>query len=246
MLEFVYRSLEAIGYYHPIHPTEVHMPIGLIVGGLGFSLTALLFRRPALAQAARYCFVLAFLFMFPTLIFGIMDWQHYYNGSWLHPIKMKIVLSGVLMLLLSWSVFINRKGVARQAFIIPVYALSFLMVVGLGYYGGELVLGGRATNISRAFGEAGAIFEVNCVNCHPNGRSATNPKLALRNTPQLATFEAFINHVRKPTQLNGSPGDMPPIPEEVLSDEEVWQLYQYIVHVAGVPPTDRKQHGPSH
>src|SRR3974377_1081257 len=102
MLDVIYKSLEAIGYYHPIHATEVHMPIGLVVGGLGLSLAALIFRRPALAQAARYCFILALLFLLPTIVFGIMDWQHYYNGLWLHAIKIKLILSGMLLVLLSW------------------------------------------------------------------------------------------------------------------------------------------------
>jgi uncharacterized membrane protein len=236
MLDVIYKSLEAIGYYHPIHPTEVHMPIGLIVGGLGFSLAALVFRRQALAQAARYCFILAFLFMVPTVIFGIMDWQHYYNGLWLHAIKIKLILSGILLALLSGSVLINRKGVGRPVLLVPLYVLSFLTVVGLGYYGGELILGGRATNIPPSFGQAGSIFEANCAMCHPGGRSVSNPQLSLRNTPQLANFEAFVNQLRTPRLPNGSPGTMPPIPEEALLDEQAWELYQYIIHVAGPPP----------
>jgi uncharacterized membrane protein len=239
MLELIYKSFEAIGYYHPIHPTEVHMPIGLIVGGLGFSLTAMIFHRPALAQAARYCFILAFLFMFPTIIFGIMDWQHYYNGLWLHSIKVKIVLSGILLALLSGSVFVNRKGVGRPALVVPIYLLSFLTVVALGYYGGELVLGGRGTNIPPKFGQAGSVFENNCAMCHPGGHSVTNPQLALRNTPQLANFETFVDQLRNPRLPDGSPGAMPPIPKETLSDEQAWELYQYIIHVVGAPPSAR-------
>lgn len=236
MLDVIYKSLEAIGYYHPIHPTEVHMPIGLIVGGLGFHLAALVFRRPALAQAARYCFILAFLFMFPTVIFGIMDWQHYHSGLWLHAIKIKLILSGILLALLSGSVVINREGVGRPALLVPIYVLSFLTVVALGYYGGELVLGGRAPNIPPSFGRAGSIFEAQCALCHPGGLSVTYPQLPLRNTLQLANLETFVNHLRNPRLPNGSPGTMPPIPEGSLSDEQAWELYQYIIHVAGPPP----------
>jgi uncharacterized membrane protein len=233
MLEVVYKSLEAIGYYHPIHPTEVHMPIGLIVGGLGFSLAALIFRRPALAQAARYCFILAFLFMFPTIIFGVMDWQHYYHGFWLHPIKIKLILSGILLALLSGSVFIERKGPGPRPLVVPIYALSFLMVVALGYYGGELVLGGRGTNIPPKLGQAGSIFKGHCAMCHPNALTVTKPRIPLRNTPQLASFEAFVNQIRNPRLPDGSPGHMSPIPRQTLSDEQAWELYQFIVHVAG-------------
>ena len=233
MLEVVYKSLEAIGYFHPIHPTEVHMPIGLIVGGLGFSLTALVFRRPALAQAARYCFILAFLFLFPTIIFGIMDWQYYYNGLWLHPIKIKFILSGILLALLSCSVFIERKGPGRRALVVPIYAVSFLLVVALGYYGGELVMGGRAKSISPKSDQAGAIFKSNCAMCHSRARTITKPRMPLRNAPELANFESFVNQIRNPRLPDGSPGHMPAIPRQDLSDEQAWELYQYIVHVAG-------------
>ena len=236
MLDVIYKSLEKIGYYHPIHPTEVHMPIGLVVGGLGLSLAALIFRRPALAQAARYCFILALLFLLPTVVFGIMDWQHYYNGLWLHAIKIKLILSGILLVLLSGSVLITRKGVGRPVLVLPIYVLSFLIVVALGYYGGELVLGGRGTNIPPSFGQASSMFGADCAMCHPGGRSGSYPQLALRNTPQLANFEAFVNQLRDPRLPNGSPGTMPPIPKETLSDQQAWELYQYIIHVVGGPP----------
>jgi uncharacterized membrane protein len=236
MLNFIYKFFESIGYYHPIHPTEVHMPIGLVVGGLIFSIVALILHRSALAQAARYCFILAFLFMFPTVIFGIMDWQHYYYGAWLHPIKIKLVLSGILLVLLGWVVFINRRGVEHSVLTVTMYAFSFLIVVALGYYGGELVLGGRSTSIPPSLGQASSIFEANCAMCHSGGRAVSNPQLSLRNTPQLANFETFIDQIRNPKPSKGSSGNMPPISKETLSDEEAWQLYQYIVHVAGAPP----------
>jgi uncharacterized membrane protein len=70
MFDSVYQFLSKIGYNHPIHPPEVHMPIGLVVGALVFALTALLFRRPMLAQTARYCTILAFIGTFPAILFG--------------------------------------------------------------------------------------------------------------------------------------------------------------------------------
>ena len=151
MLDGIYNFLNELGYHHPIHVTEVHMPIGLVVAALVFSLAALLFRRPHLAKVSRYCFILAFIFVFPTIIFGIMDWQYYYNGSWLYDIKIKLILASILLLLLSLGVFLNRGGYAPPVRIIPIYFLSFLTVVALGYYGGELVLGGRSPYIPPEF-----------------------------------------------------------------------------------------------
>jgi uncharacterized membrane protein len=236
MLEDIYRFLEAIGYHHPIHPTEVHMPIGLVVGTLAFSLVAWIFHRPILAQVSRYCFILAFLFLFPTVIFGIMDWQHYYNGLWLHPIKMKLVLAGILLVLLAIGNFLTQRGGAPLVKLIPIYSLSFLTVVALGYYGGELVLGGRAPYIPPEFHQAESIFDAHCSMCHPDGGNIANPKLPLRNAPQLANFNDFVKQIRNPTLPGGQPGTMPPTSKEVLSDEETWDLYQFIVHVMACPP----------
>ncbi len=226
----------AIGYHHPIHPTEVHMPIGLVVGTLAFSLVALVFRRPLLAQVSRYCFILAFLFIFPTVIFGIMDWQYYYNGLWLHSIKIKLILSGILLPLLAIGVFLNRRGQAPLIRLIPIYLLSFLTVVGLGYHGGELVLGGRSPNIPPEFHQAGRLFDTHCSACHPGGGNIANPKLPLRNAPQLSSFENFVSQIRNPKLSGGADSTMPPIPREILSDDDAWKLYQFIIHVMGCPP----------
>jgi uncharacterized membrane protein len=239
MLDDIYGFLQAVGYHHPIHPTEVHMPIGLVVATLAFSLAARVFHRPILAQVSRYCFILAFLFLFPTIIFGIMDWQYYYNGLWLHAIRVKLVLAGILFVLLSIGVFLNRRGEAPFGRIIPIYSLSFLTVVALGYYGGELVLGGRAPYIPPEFRQAESIFNAHCAMCHPGGGNIANPKLPLRNAPQLASFNAFVSQIRNPTLPDGRPGNMPPISREVLSDEEAWDLYQFIVHVMECPPAKR-------
>jgi uncharacterized membrane protein len=233
MLGKVYSSLEAIGYDHPIHPSTVHIPIGLLVGAMVLSLAAVVLRRPSLAQAARSCMILALLFTFPTILIGIMDWSYYYNDLWLHAIRVKVVLSGILVVLLGLGVVVDREGVRLRVLLVPVYVLSFLVVAALGYYGGELVYGGRAANILGSFGQSGSVFEINCAMCHPEGRSVTYPKLPLRNTPQLATLEKFVNQIRDPRLENGEHGKMPPIPREVLSDEDLWELYQYVVHVAG-------------
>ena len=38
--------------------------------------------------------ILAFLGLFPTVLAGYVDWQHFYGGTWLFPIKMKMLLAG--------------------------------------------------------------------------------------------------------------------------------------------------------
>jgi hypothetical protein len=57
--------LERPGYPPPIHATQVHMPIRLIVCALELHISAPLLRYPVLTRIARHC----------TVFVGIMDWQ---------------------------------------------------------------------------------------------------------------------------------------------------------------------------
>jgi uncharacterized membrane protein len=141
MLNSIYKLLGQLGYPHPIHPTEVHMPIGLIVGGLIFRIAAVLLRRPVLGQTAHYCTILAAIFLFPTVLFGYMDWQHFYDGDWLFPIKVKLVLAVILIMLVLNSVFLVHKKGTGSGWVLLNYTASFVVVVALGYFGGNLVYG---------------------------------------------------------------------------------------------------------
>ena len=169
MFDSIYQFLDRIGYPHPIHPTEVHMPIGLIVGALVFRIAAMLFRRPALAQAAHYCTILAFIFLFPTILFGFMDWQHFYAGAWLHPIKIKLFLAAVLIAWISAGLFIAYKRGIESRFVMLNYSVSFLLVVVLGYFGGDLVYGGERPKAPESYLAGMKVFNENCAACHPKG-----------------------------------------------------------------------------
>ncbi len=231
MFDTVYKLLEQMGYPHPIHPTEVHMPIGLIVAALIFRIAATLFRRPALAQTAHYCTILAGLFLFPTVLFGFMDWQHFYAGAWLDPIRIKLVLAVVLLVLVFVSVFLVQTKRNGSAGVLTNYAASFLIVVVLGYYGGNLVYGGAKPKAPEAFVAGMDIFNKNCVSCHPKGGNVIVPTLPVLNsasTQNLATFLAFI---RDPKRRNGSAGAMPSFSSTKVSDQQAGELYNYITRV---------------
>jgi mono/diheme cytochrome c family protein len=231
MFDTVYKLLEQMGYPHPIHPTEVHMPIGLIVGALVFRVAATLFRRPALAQTAHYCTILAGLFLLPTILFGFMDWQHFYAGAWLYPIKIKLVLAGVLLVLVFASVFLARKKGAASGIVLTNYAASFLVVVVLGYYGGNLVYGGARPKAPEADVAGMDVFNENCAACHPKGGNVIVPSLPLLTsayTQNPATFLAFIRNPRRP---DGSAGAMPSFSPTKISDQQASELYKYIADV---------------
>ena len=236
MFDAVYKLLEQIGYPHPIHPTEVHMPIGLIVGALIFRIAATLFRRPALAQTAHYCTILAGLFLIPTLLFGFMDWQHFYAGVWLNQIKIKLVLAVLLVVLVAVSVFLVQRKGTGSAIVLTSYAASFLVVVVLGYYGGDLVYGGTKTKAPEAFVAGMNIFNENCMACHPKGGNVIDPSLPLLNSAYTQNAAALLAFIRDPKRPNGSAGAMPSFSSTKVSDQQASDLYNYIAHVLEKEP----------
>jgi uncharacterized membrane protein len=225
MIDSVYEFLNSLGYPHPIHPTEVHMPIGLVVGGLIVSVTAILFRRERLALTPRHCILLAFLWVFPTILFGYMDWQHFYGGAWLHPIKVKLAVAPLLTLLLFFAILLGRRYGAKSLKVIPVYFLCFCCVVVLGYYGGELVYGGKAAQSPAEFKAGEKIFMANCSGCHPKGGNVLVPGKPILHAPELQDLKTFVQYVRHPI------APMPVFPAAKISDTELKELYEYIANV---------------
>ncbi len=231
MFSSVYHLLNQIGYPHPIHPTEVHMPIGLIVGALIFRITATLFRQPALMRAAHYCTILAFIFLFPTLLFGFMDWQHFYGGAWLFAVKVKLILATLLVVWILAGLWYAYKRGVESRFVLMNYAISFVMVVVLGYFGGNLVYGNDRPKAATPYAAGMNAFNANCVACHPKGGNIVDPRLPILNSTYTRNAAAFIEFIRNPKQPNGFPGAMPSFSVTKISDREAGELYNYIVHV---------------
>lgn len=225
MINAFYDLMDWIGYHHPVHPTEVHMPIGLIVGAFIFALVALIFRRQRLALTPRYCVILAFIWVFPTMILGIMDWQHFYSGAWIEPIKVKLVLTPALVILLGLSIFLERKYGAASMKVLPVYFLCFCFVAGLGYFGGQLTFAGRTVQGPKAFQAGQQIYAVSCTACHPSGGNVLEPSKPVLHSPLLANqqiFQFWLNHPASP---------MPAFPESSISAAQAQALFAYITNV---------------
>jgi uncharacterized membrane protein len=232
MIDAIYNFLEGLGYTHPIHAPLTHMPEGLVAGALVFALAAWAFRRSRLAVTARHCLILALIFLFPTAIAGYMDWQHFYGGAWLTIFKIKLLLTGLLLILLIVCLLFIPEDRPRYAILLPLYFLCFLAVAVLGYLGGQLALGERCFEAPPGAFSAGArIFRVNCSACHPQGGNIINPKLPVMGAPELANSQAFLTYLRQPTRPDGSRGSMPPFPAKRLPDPEVKELYAYIINV---------------
>jgi cytochrome c2 len=232
MFEFIYQTLTNFGYNHPIHPTLTHVPIGMVMGAFIFVLIAVISRKKNLAQTARHCAVLALIAAVPTALLGLMDWQHFYGGSLLFPIKMKLILAAILIVFLALAVIFGFFGETFSKLVISLYTLSLFSVIGLGYFGGELVYGTKAPAAEVAEGpaaEGAMVFQQNCSACHLTDSTATKIGPGLKDLFKgdkfpVSGLAVSEDNFRK--QLQKPLGKMPPFGH--LPPEQVEALIAYL------------------
>lgn len=186
-MEAFYQALHSIGYTHPVHPTMVYLPIGCVMAAFIFALLSLLFRGRGLSISARHCVVLALVGIFPAVALGYMDWQYIRGGTWVFAIKMKIGLAAVLFILLLTAFLRQWKSRAQKDSYPGLYALCFVTVVAIGYFGGELVFGGdhaakhqahspndvekESEQAETTYADIAGILDQNCTMCHKGERA---------------------------------------------------------------------------
>jgi uncharacterized membrane protein len=232
MIESIYQMLAKIGYTHPLHPPATHLPAGLIIGGFVFALIAWIFNRKNLAQTARHCFILAFVMAIPTILLGVMDWQHRFGGAYLFEIKMKLVLAGILLFLLLVAVVYAALSGTFSKTVVAIYALCLVTVIGLGYFGGELVYGtktGTGAETKGLAAEGAALFKQNCFACHFTDSSATKVGPGLKGLFAQDKFPISGRPVSDDSlrQVLKTPfSKMPPFGH--LADEQVDALLDYL------------------
>ncbi len=234
MIEFLYQALAKIGYTHPIHPPVTHATVGMVIGAFVFGITAWKLRHQGLAKTAHHCIILALLSLIPTVILGVLDWKYYYAGAWLFPIKMKIMLAGLLLILLVFALSAGYKAETVSKSAVILYAFCLLNVTALGYFGGELVFGDKSAGQPMhvvGIEVSGEQFSKSCSACHPNGGNSIKQDLPLKTAPQLVTLDTFLAYIRSPKARDGSTTIMPPFPADKLSGEDAQKIYQYIIQV---------------
>lgn len=141
MIESFYNLLAVFGFHHPLHPIVVHVPMGMVVGGVAFSLADMKWPDKNYAQTAYHCIVFALIAVVPVYIAGLLDWQQWFGGDPSPLVVIKMVLGVVLTLMLFYTVQQKRKG-APQKKLFLLYLVNLAICGGLGYSGGELVWGG--------------------------------------------------------------------------------------------------------
>jgi uncharacterized membrane protein len=241
LIDSFYELLTRIGFTDPPHALLTHMPIGLITGALLFFLVAVIFRRKVLVPTARHVFILAFIFIFPTILFGVLDWLHYFQGQLIQPIKFKIGLAAAVLVITGAGVILGSELKVPTIPQMVLYALAFVCVVGLGYFGAKMVYGGwsgeGATGDApegqeAAFASGSEVFAANCQACHPKGGNVVDPNLPLKGSKRLASLKAFTAFIRAPAMPDGSPGSMPSFGQELISGQQAEDLHLYVSHKA--------------
>ncbi|UCD33313.1 MAG: c-type cytochrome [Desulfobacterales bacterium] len=232
MIESIYLMLAKIGYTHPIHPAITHVPVGLTIGGFVFDITSRFLTRPVLAQTARHCMVLALISVIPAMLLGYLDWQHFYGGAWLFPIKMKIFLAGMLLILLSSALILGLKPEKNANSILLIYAFCLAMVLGLGYFGGELVYGSKTVESGVAEGpvaDGARIFNASCAACHYPDKTETKigPGFqGLFNRESMPSSGLPVSGANIRKQLKTPMQFMPPFSD--LPEEDIEALIAYL------------------
>jgi predicted neutral ceramidase superfamily lipid hydrolase len=139
MIESLYGLLNQVGFTHPLHPAITHLPMGMAMGAFLFSVGSL--RYGDLAKTARHCAILGVIFVPPTMLLGILDWQYFYQGEWTTHIVVKFVLAITLAILFIAAIKVGGGEPKDSRLPILLYALCFLAAVGLGFTGGEIQYG---------------------------------------------------------------------------------------------------------
>lgn len=237
-----------MGYTHPLHPPLTCVPIGMVIGALVFGLSARVLRRPALLVTARHCTILAFIGLFPTAALGYLDWQHFYGGRWILPIKMKMILAGVLFILLLLALILRSRTEATSKKVLPIYFLCFITVTAIGYFGGELVFGHEGGAGAPASGgqqepkgppEAtyaglAAILNDHCVVCHSGSSAPVGLKLDTYSELMAGSQNGPVVVPGKPDEseivrrIKGLSQPRMPFGKPPLSNEEIGLITSWI------------------
>jgi uncharacterized membrane protein len=141
MLDQLYLFLAKFGFTEPLHSPITHMPIGLVVGALIFFILAIVFKNKNLVLTARHASILAFVFVFPTILLGVFDWIHFYHATLFTPIKIKMALAAVALVLLGAGIILGSEIKLHTISMTIIYSATCVCMIGLGYFGAGIIYG---------------------------------------------------------------------------------------------------------
>ena len=238
MIEHLYQFLYSLGYSEPIHPAVVHVPIGVLTGAFVLGVLSCCFHGPVMGRAARYALVISFVSLFPAILLGLMDWQHFFAAGWLFQVKVKLALACALLVLTFLAMVAGRGSEQTSGRVLLLMTFCLLVALGLGYFGGQVVYGGRVPPGPWELRAGEKLYLGNCSGCHPYGGNIVDADAPVRGAPPLKTTDAFIGWIRDPRLDNGARGVMPPFLPSRISDTQADQLRRYVLKVTGAGAPD--------
>ena len=252
MVESFYSFLAALGYDHPVHPIFVHITIGLVFAAFVFLLIAIWRGYDKYALTARHCVVFAFITVFPTYLFGFADWIHFYGGGLSRTFEIKITLGTILIVLLGVAVYLSLRYAHRDPKVLASFLAAFLVVVGLGYYGGELIHGSAQPAAAEAedddddddavsYAQIDQIMQDACVHCHQAGNeiwdlnlsSHENLMAGSKNGPIVVPGEPNESELVK--RIDGTVEPQMPLGGAELSERDVERIIRWVEQGAPGP-----------
>jgi uncharacterized membrane protein len=141
MIDQMYSFLAKFGFNEPLHSPITHMPIGLAVGALIFFIVAVVFKKKNLVLTARHASILAFIFVFPTILLGVFDWIHFYHATLFTPIKIKMALATLALVLIGTGIILGSEIKLHSISMTIIYAATCVTMIGLGYFGAGIIYG---------------------------------------------------------------------------------------------------------
>jgi len=174
---------------------------------------------------------------------GYLDWRHFYAGAALFEIKAKIALALALLITLAAAISMGRQRGSVKITRVAIHLLAVLVVVGLGYFGAELVYGKKTAAPApvapapettspadaQAIAAGEALFKQSCSFCHfsDNTDTKVGPGLqGLFQRPKMAVSQWPVNPDNVRRQLRTPFEKMPAF--ESLSADEIDQLITYL------------------
>ena len=134
----------AMAAKHAQHVVLIHFPIALFMTGAAFDFLAHWTKRPSLAAAAYFNFLVAAAASIPAMITGLLAWQWQLEGQRLKGTLLLHLIFGVasgalvcVVWLIHWSAR-RAQNEKLRLFCLPMEALTVVLLAITGHLGGFL------------------------------------------------------------------------------------------------------------